>query len=150
MSTVESRIRNPRYEAVSTVLLAAAAILLGLQASQTGSLPAKLVLGAIGVAFVLLAIRATASAEAYLTDDHVVIRSLLRTSTIPLSKIERFNPEVGYVNLYRRAYLRLLFVDGTSRRLTQFNRALGQEAVVRSQASALNAALENHRDRIGA
>ena len=147
MPAEATQIRNRRYEILSTTLTLLALVLLADEFSRTRPLAGRIVLGALCAIAAILVMRAPRSATAVVTDNALVIRNLIRTSKIPLSEVAQFTSEVGYVNLYRRVYPRVVLNDGVSRRLTQFNRPMKDASVMESQVLSLNRTLEARRRR---
>jgi hypothetical protein len=115
-----------------------ATLILLVQAVQVSPRGIGAFIWVVAVLAICIAARAPFSARARIRDQTLLVRNLLWTTRIPLTDVEGFAMEIGNVNLYGRAYLRLTLASGASRRLTQFNRAERDAASVEDQATFMN------------
>lgn len=127
---------------MSAVLFGLAALICLSQVFRSSESAAfRAFVGSLGVIMLYFAIRGLRSATVMVRGDCLVVTNLLRTRTIPASSIDRLIAEVGFVNLYRRVYPRLILKNGTSNRFTQLNRRLSQREKIERWVDELNDAL---------
>jgi hypothetical protein len=99
--------------------------------------------GVLELALAVLAVRAWRSAVAIVDDEEVLVRTLLRTRRWSRSEVRRFVADTRAIGMggWRRRVLGILFVDGTTRWLTEINSRPpkdGRPAWIDEAVSALN------------
>jgi hypothetical protein len=97
----------------------------------------------IELALAVLAVRAWRSAIAVVDDKEVLVRTLLRTRRWPRSEVRRFVADTRVIGMggWRRRVFGIVFVDGTTRWLTEINSRPPRDGVptwIDEAVSALN------------
>jgi hypothetical protein len=139
-------VRNRTYELTATIIDALIAVIVVAQVFTSNSSFIKLWFGVLSAVALFVLVRAPRSARAYIAGSDVIVRGLLRTYRIPVGEIDQFVVENGYVNLYRRLYVKLIKRDGTTKRFTQFVQPASALVKLQFQTGQLNRSVKAAQD----